>query len=184
MNEPKKSAAAIAASFVKAGTPCDITDNPDAMLLTYADGAQTTVTRGDIEDHGLLLVCAWHGAKQKLVDAAAISRDPETGKAATLETKRAAVNEVFERLTSGQWYKVRGEGSGGSGGLLYRALVRMYAGRKTAEEIKTYLEARTDAEKAALRKTPKVAAIIEEIRAESADAAGIDGNELLAGLED
>jgi hypothetical protein len=122
-----------------------------------------------------------HGLKQKLVDAAAISRNPDTGRSATIEDKFDAVKTVYDRLLAGSWNAVR-EGGGNAGGLLFRALCRMYEGRKTAEDIKTYLESKTDAEKAALRKNPKVAAIIDTLRAEKEDAN--DAEELLAELED
>ena len=127
-----------------------------------------------------------HGLKQKLCDAAAISRDPVTGKTATIETKYAAVREVFDRITApdGTWNKIR-EGGNSSGGLLLTALVRMYAGRKTRDELVEFLATKTDAEKSALRKNAKIAAIIDEIKAERAtDGDGIDSDSLLDELND
>jgi hypothetical protein len=126
-----------------------------------------------------------HGLKQKLVDAAAISRNPENGRAATPDDKFAAVQEVADRLTGANgeepaWNKRR-EGGGNAGGLLFRALVRMYDGRKTSDQIKEWLDAKTDAQKAALRKNPDVARIIDEIRTE--DGKGGDAGDLLAELE-
>lgn len=123
-----------------------------------------------------------HGFKQKLVDAAAISRNPDTGRTASIQDKFNAVMEVYNRLTvDGEWNKVR-EGGTGGGGLLYRALVRLYADTRTPEQVRTFLDAKTDAEQAALRKNSKVAAMIETIRAESARDDGIDSDELLAGI--
>lgn len=126
----------------------------------------------------------FHGLKQKLVDAAAISRNPDTGKAASPDDKWAAVIEVFERITAagGTWNKVREGGAGGSGGLLMRALCRLYAS-KTQDQIREYLDGKTDAEKTALRKNPKVAEMIETIRAETGKAANVDTDELLSELE-
>jgi hypothetical protein len=118
-----------------------------------------------------------HGLKQKLIDAAAISRDPETGRSATIDDKWAAVTAVWERLLSGEWNAARGEG-GGTGGLLFKALCRMQQ-TKTPEAIKSWLDGKTDKEKAALRLNPKVAAIIETIRAESAKAGDIDSDAML-----
>lgn len=123
-----------------------------------------------------------HGLKQKLVDAAAISRDLETGRSATVDDKYEAVRVVVERLLAGQWNAGRGEGSGSSGGLLYRALLAVYPDR-TPEQIKNFLEKKSDAEKTALRANPKIAAAIEQIRAESGKKANIDTEELLKGLE-
>ena len=113
-----------------------------------------------------------HGLKQKLVDSAAITRDPETGRSATVDTKFKAVEAVLNRLMEGEWNKRR-EG-GPTGGLLKRALIKLYEGRKTPDQIEAFLAKQSDKEKAALRKNPKVAAIIEELRA--ADLA--DGEEM------
>lgn len=123
-----------------------------------------------------------HGLKQKLIDAAAISCDPATGRAATVDTKFEAVNEVFERLLNGEWNKKREAGTQ-SGGLLFRALVKMYDGRKTPEEIKTFLASKSEAEKLALRKNEKVAEIIDELRATSNKVDTVDTDKLLADLE-
>ena len=89
---------------------------------------------------------------------------------------------VYDRLLAGQWNATR-EGGGATGGLLLQALVRMYAGRKTPDELRAFLAEKTDAEKTALRKNPRVAAIIEEIRAETGRAVSIDTDELLGELE-
>jgi hypothetical protein len=120
-----------------------------------------------------------HGLKQKLVDAAAISRNTETGRSATIQDKFDAVKEVYDRLLAGEWNKVRA-GGGGGGGLLLQALIRLYPG-KSKEDLETYLAARTKAEQAALRINPKIAPVIAEIQAERGQ---VDSDGLLAGLED
>lgn len=150
------------------------------LTLTFVNG-ETLTMRGDALNSDVQQYAMMHGLKQKLVDAAAISRNPETGRAATVEDKYQAVRAVYDRLLSGQWNATR-EGGGNAGGLLLQALCRMYAGRKTAEDIKAFLVEKTDAEKTALRKNPRVAAIIEEIRAEQGRAANIDTDELLGEL--
>lgn len=129
----------------------------------------------------LVRYAALHGLKQKIGDAAAISRNPETGRAASPEDKFAAMREVADRLLAGQWNKVREGGTGG--GLLLAALVRMYAGKKDRDTLVAFLAEKSEAEKTALRKNPRVAAIIETIRAETGKAAGIDTDELLGELE-
>jgi len=123
-----------------------------------------------------------HGLKQKLVDAAAISRNTETGRAASAEDKYQAVKTVYDRLLAGAWNATR-EGGGATGGLLLQALVRMYAGRKTPDELRAFLAEKSDAEKTALRKNPRVAQIIEDIRVETGKAANIDTDELLGELD-
>lgn len=159
-----------------------IADDQSAMTLAFSNGQTLTLRAADLSQD-IIARAVMHGLKQKLVDAAAISRDPETGRAATIETKFAAVKEVYDRLLSGDWNKRREGGAGASGGLLFRALCRMYEGKKSADDIKAFLEAKTDAEKAALRKNAKVAAIIEEIRAESTKPGDANADDLLADLE-
>lgn len=122
-----------------------------------------------------------HGLKQKIGDAAAISRNPDTGRSATTDDKFDAMSEVLNRLLSGAWNKTREGGDGGAGGLLFKALCKIKAD-KTPAEVRAYLEARTKEEQAALRKVPAIAAAIEEIRAAQAKDGGIDGEALLAGF--
>ena len=167
----------------------------DATVLTTADGTpyglhlafshgEKLILRATDLSPMIVAQAIVHGLKQKLVDAAAISRNTETGRAASVQDKYDAVKEVYDRLLSGEWNKRREGGSGGSaGGLLFRALCRMYDGKKTADDIRAFLEGKTDAEKAALRKNSRVAAIIEEIRAESATGGDVNTDDLLADLE-
>ena len=127
-----------------------------------------------------------HGLKQKLVDAAAISRDTATGRAATIATKYDAVREIFDRITGAggeapSWNKPRAGGAGGQGGLLARAIAR-YKNVEVAAA-KAYLDRLTDAQKQALRVDPRIATIINELRMESAKPAGIDTDALLGGLD-
>lgn len=122
-----------------------------------------------------------HGLKQKIGDAGAISRNPETGRSATTDDKFDAMGEVHERLVNGGWNKTRDGGDGGAGGLLFKALCKIKAD-KTPAEVRAYLEARTKEEQAALRKVPAIAAAIEEIKAANAKDGGIDGEALLAGF--
>lgn len=127
-----------------------------------------------------------HGLKQKLVDAAAISRDTATGRAATIATKYEAVREVFDRITGAggawpSWNKPRAGGAGGQGGLLARAIARYKSVEVSAA--KAYLDRLTDAQKQALRVDPRIATIINELRLESAKPAGIDTDALLGGLD-
>lgn len=153
---------------------------PDGLTLQFANGQTIAVTAAQLSNK-ILEYAVWHGLKQKLVDAAAISRNPETGRMASIEDKYQAVKTVYDRLLVGAWNAAR-EGSGTSGGLLLQALVRMYTGRKTLEELRAFLADKTDAEKSALRKNPRVAQIIEDIRAEQGKTANIDTDELLEEL--
>lgn len=153
-----------------------------ALTLNFANGKELVISTNNLKD-GLLYMAAIHGLKQKLVDAAALTRNPETGRAATVEDKYQAVKAVYDRLLAGQWNAVR-EGGGATGGLLLQALVRMYAGRKTPDELRAFLADKTDAEKTALRKNPRVAQIIETIREETGKAANVDTDAMLNELGD
>lgn len=151
------------------------------VTLDFEHGKVITVDAMNLS-HDILAQAIMHGLKQKLVDAAAISRDPETGLTASIETKFEAVDDVAKRLLEGEWNKRR-EG-GPTGGLLKRALIKMYEGRLTVEQVEAYLDAKSDKEKAALRKNGKIAVIIEELRLADAKAKGGDaGVDLLAELD-
>jgi frataxin-like iron-binding protein CyaY len=160
----------------------DATITGRVLTLAFANGGKIVVD-ADRLTADIFTQATMHGLKQKLVDAAAISRNTDTGRAASVEDKYNAVFEVYERLMAGEWNKRR-EGAGAqSGGLLFSALCRMYEGKKTPDAVREYLDAKTDAEKAALRKNSKVAAMIETIRAERAKDGGTDGEDLLAELD-
>ena len=159
----------------------DMDNRPCAVLLQFANGEKLSITASQLQQ-SIMEYAIFHGLKQKLVDAAAISRNTETGRPATVEDKYQAVKTVYDRLLAGQWNAVR-EGGGATGGLLLQALCRMYAGRKTPDELKAFLADKSDAEKTALRKNPRVAQIIDDIRAETGKAANIDTDELLGELE-
>ena len=149
--------------------------NPN-LSLTFSNGAELCLRASDLTTE-LAQQAMMHGLKQKLVDAAAISRNPDTGRSATIDDKYNAVREVFDRLMSGQWNKVRTEGASTKGGLLFRALCMMYAD-KTPDAIKAFLDKKTPAEKTALRNTAKIAAIIATLKEDVADD-GIDADSLL-----
>lgn len=153
------------------------------LIMTFGNGESLSVDPATLSDE-IRTAAMLHGLKQKLGDAAAISRNPDTGRSASLDDKIAAVREVFDRITSpdGTWNKVRESGEGsGNGGLLFRALCNLYAGRRTPEQITAFLAGKSDAEKAALRKTGPVATEIERIR--PVPKAG-NGEDLLAELDD
>lgn len=152
-----------------------------ALELKFSNGKELSISTSRISS-AILWQAAVHGLKQKLVDAAAISRNPDTGRSATADDKYNAVREVYDRLLSGQWNKGRGEGSGTKGGLLFRALCQLYEGKQTPEAIRAFLDKKSPAEKTALRNTAKIAAIIATFREES--SSDVDADELLAGLED
>jgi hypothetical protein len=140
----------------------------NALTLTFSTGALIQVAAHDLSA-AIREQAMMHGLKQKLVDAAAISRNPDTGRSATVDDKYNAVKEVYYRLLAGQWNKGRGEGTTGMGGLLYRALCLHYPA-KTPGAIRAFLDKKTPKEQAALRGVPAIAAIIDTLRAENVDS--------------
>lgn len=160
------------------------------MSVVFSDGRRHSFLLEDTAPE-IRLRATVHGFNAKLVDAAAIARDTTTGRAATLETKYQAVMEVFTRITdptAPMWNKVREGAGGGNGNLLVAAIVRLYNGRKTEEQIRAYLNTLTDAQRQSLRTDGKIAPIIAEIKAEreiaKGKAAGIDSRTVLAGLDE
>lgn len=158
-----------------------ITAAIEGMMLTFTgDNGRVLTVDARTLSTSILDAAIMHGLKQKVGDAAAISRNPETGRSASTDDKFDAMVEVVKRLELDHWNKPREAGDGaGAGGLLFKALCRVKAD-KTPAEVKAYLDGRSKEEQAALRKVPVIAAAIDAIRAESAKAAGIDGEALLA----
>lgn len=150
------------------------------LTINFSNGKSLEIDVGNLSAD-IVLQATLHGLKQKLVDAAAIARNTDTGKSATLADKFAAVAEVHARLTSAtpSWNKVRSEGSGNGNSLLVRALMTM--GNKTKAQIDAFLETKSKEEKAALRANPKVAAIIAELQAANVDES-INTDDMLAEL--
>lgn len=149
------------------------------LVLTFSSGERLAINPNtlsvEIREQALL-----HGLKQKLVDAAAISCNPETGKSATVADKYAAVLEVYERITretAPMWNKVREGGGATSGGLLLQALCVLYP-TKSVEDLRAWIAAKTDKERAQLRAEPRIAAEIAKLRPQA------DASELLSGLDD
>ena len=156
-----------------------------SLILEFRHG-ETLRVRPETLNPEIQRAALLHGLKQKLVDAAAISRDTTTGRAATIVTKYEAVKEIFDRITGAggetpSWNKPRAGGAGGQGGLLARAIARYKNVEVSAA--KAYLDRLTDAQKQALRVDPRIATIINELRMESAKPAGIDTDALLGGLD-
>lgn len=147
------------------------------LQLAFSNGQVLGLQLSDLSPT-IIEQATLHGLKQKLVDAAAISRNPDTGRSATIDDKYQAVREVYDRLLSGAWNKTR-EGGSPTGGLLFRALCILYP-TKSPEALREYMAGKTPTELAALRKVAKIAAIIDTLRTEASD---VDGDALLAGLE-
>jgi hypothetical protein len=166
-----------------AAIEAEVNTDAGTLVLTFANGERLELNAANLHS-SVRQQALFHGLKQKLVDAAAISRNPETGRSATVADKYAAVKAVYDRLLIGQWNAPRGEGASGAGGLLFRALCVMFEGKKEPHEVRAWLDGKTDAEQAALRKNDKVAAIIARIRPQAKPDAAIDTDALLNEISD
>jgi len=151
------------------------------LSLTFANGERLTVDSLSLSpeiQHAAMM----HGLKQKLIDAAAIARDPDTGRTATITDKYNAVLDVYNRITlpeGSTWNKARGNGEGGGnkGGLLLRAVMRLTS--KSRADAMAWLEARSKDEVASLRKNPRIVEIIAQLQVETANTTGVDSDALL-----
>src|SRR3990167_3022738 len=123
---------------------------------------------------------ACHGGEQKYGDSYAGVED--------VDDMIEAVEKVQENLTRGDW-SARVEGSGVAGtSVLLRALME-YTG-KVKEDVKAFLEGKTQADKLALRNSTRankacvsMKAIVERLEAEKASkAAKVDTSALFAEL--
>lgn len=146
-------------------------------VFKFANGKILTITPAEL-GQAVRDAATVHGIVQKVVDAAALSRDTETGKPATVDEKFAACAAIVKRLTEGGPWNDR---TAGPRGILFRALCEVYAGKKTPEQIAAFLAEKSAGDKAALARNPKVKPVYDRLMAEA--AAG-DGEEQLAELED
>ena len=153
------------------------------LEFVFSDGRKIVVNR-DTFPENILETAIWHGLKQKLIDAAALSRNPDTGRSATIGDKYDAMIAVFDRLKCGNWNAVtRGPSGPKIDGTLLMALARLYP-TKSVDALREYLGGKSTAEQTAMRGNPRIAPMIATIGAEMAAAANIDFDAQLAGLED
>jgi hypothetical protein len=125
------------------------------------------VTVDELEQAGLLHRAALHGIGQKGSDAAAISRDPDTGKPATPAAKHAAILAVIDRVKGGMWDAPRGDGTG-RGSVLFEALTRVFPDQ-SPEQVDEFLDGLTATEREALQHSdPDVSPVCKTIRDERA----------------
>lgn len=121
----------------------------------------------------LLHKFAAHGAEQKLGDHIAGLKG-KNGTEADIDDCIFAIDELMDRLNSGEWNATSAAGNGMAGvSVLAKALVE-FTGQSIAQ-IKTFLSAKTQAEKIALRNNPKVKPIVERLEAEKAAKAVAKG---------
>lgn len=151
------------------------------LTLNFATGQELAVDLDKLSPD-ILTQAALHGLKQKLVDAAAIARDPTTGLSATPEDKYQAVKAVFDRITraDGTWNAVREGEQRAQGGMFVRAIMELTS--KTREETTAMLEKLDKDQIAALKKNAKVLDITQRMEREAAAAKPDNSDDLLAAL--
>lgn len=154
----------------------------DGQLEIMCDGNTIAIDPRALPDN-IREAAVLHGLKQKIVDAAAMSRDPETGASATANQKFHAMNDVATQLMQGDWNR-RAAGGGGqaSAGLLVAALARLTG--KPVGEVAGTVKGWTPEQQSAMRASPQVAPIIAQIKAERGltPTAGVDAEKLLGEL--
>lgn len=156
------------------------------ILFKVKDAGEITLSLTKISEANRTKAM-FHGMTQRISDAAAISRNAETGKPASPQDKLKAMQTLVEFYETGtaEWTRKRaaGEGAGYSNGLLVQCLKRLYVS-KTAEQIETFVKGLKPSERVALLASDKIRVIADEIRAEAAKETKVDAEALLAGLED
>jgi hypothetical protein len=152
-----------------------------AGLVVVTEAGQINVVLDNLAPE-IVRQLALHGLRQKVCDAAAIPRNTETGLSATPAEKFAAMKRVADALCAGEWGVQREAGSGGgTGSLLLRALGRLYPNTPTAT-LEAKIAGWGKKEQAAMRRNPKIAAVILEIQAVDASRTGVDTDSMLADL--
>lgn len=157
-----------------------VTDDGKVQVrLDFRNGATRLFTIPD----NLMAKFAAHGAEQKLGDEIAGLKGAD-GKEADIDDAVLAVDELIDRLYNGEWNQ-RKEANGLAGtSVLIRALVELYNGAKSVEQVKAFLKDKTQAEKLALRQSARVKPIVERLEAEkAAKGQKVDADALLAGLD-
>jgi hypothetical protein len=100
---------------------------------------RTGETRSFTPSKDLLLDFAGHGASQKIGDETAGTED--------VEDMVVAVDNIIDRLNKGDWSAERAAGDGFSGAsVVIKAIAEV--SKKTAEEVKTFLQKKLDDDKA------------------------------------
>ena len=157
-----------------------IVGNGEGLQFTFGTGTEAVLLTSMLSAE-VLQQATLHGLRQKVQDAAAIARNPDTGRSATFEDKEQAAMEVFNRLVAGHWNKPAGEAREDGGGMLLRALQELQP-KASMESLRAKIAGWTKEEKAAVRLNPKVKTILDRMALEKPAVAAIDSDGLLAGL--
>lgn len=147
-------------------------DGSATVVADFRDGETRTATIPST----LAKRAIQHGLTQKVRDSIAGDK--------TVADAIASIEDVLAALTKGDWNQPREPGSAGPKGNsqeLIDAIVKVK--KLDAEKVKTWLEARTPAEKTKLRGQPEIALAIAQARAAKAKAAAKDGAPVVDAFE-
>lgn len=148
------------------------------------DGSDMILTFDPTKAHAVVQAyAAFHGFKQRFVDAAAMSKDTKDGSAASPAAKAKAIKALIDWYETGteKWSRIS-EG-GPKGGFLYEALCKVYGHMKAPSEIRVWLDGLSDKEQTALRMDDTIAPVIEALKAaKPAVKPNVDTKSLLNGL--
>lgn len=169
----------------------DTTKRTPVVATTIDNGILTITVQGfdpiridpvEMPDN-LNAYAALHGYKQKLVDAAAIERDVETGRPALPVDKHRAIVGVLDHMRqTGEWNRVGGGDGTTTDGLLVRALTEFLG--KPVDEVRATVAGWDKRTQAAMRADVSLAPIIARLRLakDATKARGVDTAGLLASL--
>jgi hypothetical protein len=150
----------------------------DTITLNFLTGHELSIDINtlspEIQKQAML-----HGLKQKLVDAAAIARNTETGDSATAVDKYNAVKTVYDRITmpNGTWNAIREGVEKAQGGVFMRAVMELTG--KTKAQLDAMLEKLSKEQIAALKKNDKIVDIMQRIEREALANKGDKSDDLL-----
>ena len=129
-------------------------DGSIAIRLDFVNGETRTFTLAE----QLLGKYAAHGAEQKFGDEIAGLDD--------VDDCILAIDDLADRLSTGEWGMQRDKSGLAGTSILARALVE-HSG-KTPEQVKSFLGGKSQAQKVALRGNPALAPIVARLEAEKA----------------
>lgn len=145
--------------MAKANSVVSLDKTASRVTVTVQGFAPIMVDRQDLKSE--INSEAWaHGIGQKLVDSAALSRDPKTGKPADPAAKYAAIRATADQLMAGEW---NAERESGATSILFEALCLAYPGQGE-EAIHAALNGMTDAEKREFPFDPEIAPFYKQVR--------------------
>lgn len=122
----------------------------------------------------LIAKFAAHGAEQKFGD--------EIAGLDNIDDAVLAIDDLMDRMAKGEWNAKREVNGMAGTSVLLKALVEVTG--KSVEQIKTFLVGKTQAEKVALRNSPKIKPTVEKIEAAKVSkASNVDTDALLGELD-